>query len=72
MNEKDAKLLMDTILTAAILGSANEKAKEEKTSKTEREAAKELVKPLYEAYLGFQDAGFTPEQAFQLLLAMKD
>ena len=62
---------IDAILAAAILGSASKKT-EENTSKTERETAKELAKPLYEAYLGFQDAGFTPEQAFQLLLAMKD
>lgn len=71
MKEKD---IVSAILTAAILGSANanKKTEEENSSKTEREAAKELAKPLYEAYLGFQDAGFTPEQAFQLLLAMKD
>lgn len=71
MKEKD---IVSAILTAAILDSANanKKTEEENSSKTEREVAKELAKPLYEAYLGFQDAGFTPEQAFQLLLAMKD
>lgn len=68
MNEKD---IAKAILTAAILGSAK-KETEENTSKTEREIAKELAKPLYEAFLGFQDAGFSPEQAFNLLLTMKD
>lgn len=67
MKEKD---IVSAILTAAILGSANDNKKTEE--KNEREIAKEYAKPLYEAYLGFQDAGFTPEQAFQLLLAMKD
>lgn len=68
MNRNDA---INAILTAAILGGAKKKT-EENTSRSERELAKELAKPLYEAYLGFQDAGFTPDQAFQLLLAMKD
>jgi hypothetical protein len=75
MNEKDAKLLMDTILTAAILGNANKKAEEEKKEEKTpnyREEAHNIGKILFATYLGLQDAGFTPEQAFELTLAMKD
>lgn len=65
--------IVDSILAAAI-GSATENAEEKKEEKTPnaRKTAFELAHPLHEAYLGFQDAGFTPEQAFQLLLAMND
>ena len=69
MTEKE---IISAMLTAAILGSQKKKeeAKEEKTDY--RKVSAEIAKELYESYLGFQDAGFTPEQAFQLLLAMKD
>lgn len=70
MKNKD---LMDAIIAAAILGSTNKKkapTTEENASegKNVRASAKELAKTLYETYLGFMDAGFTSEQAFQLLL----
>ena len=70
MKEKD---IVSAILTAAILGSANEK-NEEKKKKTPnyREEAKKIGNILYATYLGFQDAGFSPEQAFQLTLAIRD
>ena len=56
MKEKD---IVSAILTAAILGSANEK-NEEKKKKTPnyREEAKKIGNILYATYLGFQDAGF--------------
>lgn len=75
MNKPLVDALTDTILTAAILGNANKKAEEEKKG-TEvpsyRDEAKKIGNILYATYLGFQDAGFTPEQAFELTLAMKD
>ena len=74
MNKPLVDALTDTILTAAILGNANKKAEEKKEEKTPnyREEAKKTGNILYATYLGFQDAGFTPEQAFELTLAMKD
>lgn len=36
-----------------------------------RKRTAELAKPLYEGYLGFIDAGFSPEQAFKLLLTTR-
>lgn len=68
--------IVDSILTAAILGGANANKKTEEKKEEEvtdaRKAAHDLGKFLYETYLGFQDAGFTPEQAFELTLAMRD
>ena len=76
MNKTLVDALTDTILTAAILGSmdANKKTEEKKEEKTPnyRDEAKKIGNILYATYLGFQDAGFTPEQAFELTLAMKD
>ena len=73
MNEKDA---IGAILTAAILGSmdANKKTEEKKGTEVPsyRDEAHKLGNILYATYLGFQDAGFTPEQAFELTLAMRD
>lgn len=65
--------IVDSILTAAILGSAN-KENEEKKKETPnyRDEAHKIGDTLYATYLGFQDAGFSPEQAFQLTLAMRD
>ena len=70
MKEKD---IVSAILTAAILGSANEKNEEKKKEAPNfREEAKKVGNILYATYLGFQDAGFSPEKAFQLTLAIRD
>ena len=72
MDRKDA---VGAILTAAILGSMNANKKtEEKNEEVAdfRKEAKKIGNMLYATYLGFQDAGFSPEQAFQLTLAMRD
>lgn len=62
---------MNAILTAAVLSGAQKKEQAQpKGNENMREATAKLAKPLYEGYLGFQDAGFTSEQAFQLTLAM--
>lgn len=75
MDGKNVGAITDAILTAAILGSmnANKKTEEKKEEVSEyRKEAHQLGNKLYAAYLGFQDAGFTPEQAFELTLAMRD
>ena len=70
MKEKD---IVSAILTAAILGSESKKTEEKKEETSNyREEAKKVGNMLYATYLGFQDAGFTPEQAFELTLAMRD
>ena len=68
MDKKDA---VSAILTAAILGSMKKEEKKEEVSEYRKEAH-QLGNMLYATYLGFQDAGFSPEQAFQLTLAMRD
>ena len=71
MDRNDA---VSAILTAAVLGSLAKKAEEKKEGETTdyRGEAKKIGNMLYATYLGFQDAGFTPEQAFELTLAMRD
>lgn len=71
MKEKD---IVSAILTAAILGNATNKTEEEKGTEAPnyRDEARKIGNMLYATYLGFQDAGFSPEQAFQLTLAMRD
>ena len=74
MNEKNASALMSALLLAGILG-ANEKEEEKETETTEtnkdeiRKQSEDLGNAYYHTYLGFKDAGFTDEQAFELLLA---
>lgn len=63
------KTIIEEILSAAIQAKKTENA--DKKTKF-REEAKRVGEILHATYLGFQDAGFTPEQAFELTLAMKD
>lgn len=72
---KNTDSITSAILTAAILGSLKEKKEEALTdgeTTNFREEARKIGKMLFATYLGFQDAGFTPEQAFELTLAMRD
>lgn len=70
MDKKDE--LMGAILAAAMLSGIGKKAEtnSNKEEKDMRTIAKELGELMYQSYLGFQDAGFTPTQAFRLLQAM--
>ena len=55
--------VINAILTAAILGGAENK------KKNIRETAKKLGDELFQAHLGFVDAGFTEEQSIRILAA---
>lgn len=65
---KDNELLA-AMLAAAMLG--NEKNKAPEQEKSIRERSKEIGELMNEIMLGFMDAGFTKEQAFQIALAVK-
>lgn len=62
---KDTDIL-NAFLAAAILDS--KKKEKEETETDFRAAAKEIGKKLKEAQLGYIDAGFTEEQAFELMM----
>lgn len=62
---KNANELLAAILTASMLGDEQES----KTEETDfRKKSEDIGNTLYQSYLGFKDAGFTDEQAFQLVL----
>ena len=72
---KQTDSITNAILTAAIIGSLkknNEEALTNGETTNFRDEARKIGNMLYATYLGFQDAGFSPEQAFQLTLAMRD
>lgn len=72
MNKKERDAMVSALLAAAILDSEKEATTESETAERDyRKEAAALARPLYEGYIGFIDAGFTPEQAFQLLLTVK-
>lgn len=58
------------LMAAAILDGAKPKQKEEE--KDIRTQAKELGETMKQAMLGFMDAGFTEEQAFKIVLTVKE
>lgn len=66
---KDEKLMKEFLELLLDLG------KEEKTPEANGEAirkkSEDLGNLMYQSYLGFKDAGFTDEQAFQLVLTVK-
>ena len=69
MTEKDISALTSAILAAAILGGGEKEKEEPKPNGDEiRKQAEDLGNRYYHAYLGFKDAGFNDEQAFQLVL----
>lgn len=61
---------MDEKILAAMLAAAmldgEQKTKTEETDF--RKKSEDIGNTLYQSYLGFKDAGFTDEQAFQLVL----
>ena len=72
MNEKD---LLNSLLAAAILSEAVMPNEEKSTTQEDkkqnfRKKSEDLGNLLYQAYLGFKDAGFNDEQAFQLVLTV--
>lgn len=69
MKTKDTDIL-SALLAAAILGS-EEKKEEPKAEISMREKSAKLGKIIHESMLGFMDAGFTEEQAFQIALTIK-
>lgn len=60
MNEKE--------ILAAILAAAMADSKPKTASTDFRAAAKEIGTSLKEAQLGYMDAGFTEDQAFELMM----
>lgn len=62
-DEVIAKALAEAIVDTALGGNTKPETKDIRKKTTE------ATKPLYEAYLGFMDAGFSETQAFKLLLA---
>lgn len=60
MNEKE--------ILAAILAAAMADSKPKTTNTDFRAAAKEIGTSLKEAQLGYMDAGFTEDQAFELMM----
>lgn len=69
--DKEVKDFVSALLTAAILGGKAED-KEKKTPKLDgekiRKQAEDVGNAYYHLYLGFKDAGFNDEQAFQLMM----
>lgn len=65
MNEKD---LLAAMLAATLLEHKIKQNEVETTNKDLRTQAKEIGLKLKEAQLGYMDAGFTEEQAFELML----
>lgn len=66
---KDTNAIMNAILTAAILGDVKNGKENPKPNGDEiRKEAEDLGNKLYHEYLGFKDAGFNDEQAFQIVL----
>lgn len=62
---KNSNELLAAILAAAMLDGEQET----KTEETDfRKKAEDIGNALYQSYLGFKDAGFTDEQAFQIVL----
>lgn len=68
MKETD---IMSAILAAALLSGDEKKTPEPEEEKDLRTKAKELGEMMYQTYLGFKDAGFTDDQAFQITLTIK-
>lgn len=66
---KETDILTALLAAAAISGEGE--AKPKVTEKNIREKSAELGEVMRESMLGFVDAGFTEEQAFQLVLAIK-
>ena len=64
MNNKDKEFMKE--LLEALLGVTPEANGEAIRKKSE-----DLGNLMYQSYLGFKDAGFTDEQAFQLVLTVK-
>lgn len=60
MNEKE--------ILAAVLAAAMLDGKQTKETTDFRATAKEVGKSLKEAQLGYMDAGFTEDQAFELMM----
>ena len=73
MNEKDASAIMGALLAAAMLGNTKKEETEDPEVKGDkiRKQAEDLGNRMYHAYLGFKDAGFTDDQAFQIVLTIK-
>ena len=64
-NEKFARDLVTALFGAAL---SDIESKEEKKKDWRKDTAV-VAKPLYDAYLGFMDAGFNEKQAFALLMS---
>ena len=60
--------MKDTDILSAILAAAMLESKKKETETDFRALAKELGEKLKEAQLGYMDAGFTEEQAFELMM----
>lgn len=63
---KEAKIVEELLELIKGMGETTEEEKHE----IARRNAEDLGNTLYHSYLGFRDAGFNDEQAFQLVLAV--
>ncbi len=67
---KDTDIISAILAAAAVLGDGEQEKKE--TPKLDgdkiRKQAEDVGNAYYHLYLGFKDAGFNDEQAFQLVL----
>ena len=63
---KETNEILAAILAAAMLDGKQTKENDEPTDF--RATAKEIGEKLKEAQLGYMDAGFTEDQAFQLMM----
>lgn len=68
MKEND---IATALLAAALMGGIETPKTEPTAEENIREKAKKLGGTMYQTYLGFKDAGFTDEQAFQITLTIK-
>lgn len=71
MKQPDASTIMSALLAAAFLGGEAED-KEKETPKPNgdeiRKQAEDVGNAYFHLYLGFKDAGFNDDQAFQLMM----
>ena len=71
MKNPNAEAIMSALLLAGMLGENEKPTNNPEEEKDLRAKAKELGEKLYQTYLGFKDAGFTDDQAFQIVLTVK-
>ena len=71
MKNPNAEAIMSALLLAGMLGGDEKPTNEPEEEKDLRTKAKELGEMMYQTYLGFKDAGFTDDQAFQIVLTVK-